>query len=93
LIKLKSERERISVGAYEEEGLDREGESVLGKIAKMCWGKIAPPWEEEVQQDDGMGELLVVLGYQGADTIHYNPSNLSTWLQSMLFEFNPRPLD
>ncbi|KAL0005274.1 hypothetical protein SO802_012835 [Lithocarpus litseifolius] len=88
------------------------GSSSTGK-AKMCW-------EEEVQQDGGMDELLAVLGYQvrasdmaevaqklelledlmgnaqgdglshlATETVHYNPSDLSTWLQSMLTELNP----
>ncbi|KAF5450373.1 hypothetical protein F2P56_030731 [Juglans regia] len=86
--------------------------SSTGK-AKMCW-------EDEVQPDGGMDELLAVLGYQvrssdmaevaqklelledlmgnaqgdglsqlATDTVHYNPSDLSTWLQSMLSELNP----
>ncbi|KAG2708394.1 hypothetical protein I3843_05G172800 [Carya illinoinensis] len=85
--------------------------SSTGK-AKMCW-------EDEVQPDGGMDELLAVLGYQvrssdmaevaqklelledlmgnaqgeglsqlATDTVHYNPSDLSTWLQSMLSELN-----
>ena len=80
---------------------------------KMCW-------EDEVQQDGGMDELLAVLGYQvkssdmaevaqklellddlmcngqgegltqlASETVHYNPSDLSTYLQSMLSELNP----
>ncbi|KAE8076314.1 hypothetical protein FH972_014976 [Carpinus fangiana] len=35
-------------------------------------------------QGDGLSHLA-------SDTVHYNPSDLSTWLQSMLSEFNPPP--
>ncbi|XP_023550748.1 DELLA protein GAIP [Cucurbita pepo subsp. pepo] len=79
-------------------------------------------WEEEVQLDGGMDELLAVLGYKvkssdmaevaqkleqleeamcqvqdtglshlAFDTVHYNPSDLSTWVESMLTELHPPP--
>lgn len=35
-------------------------------------------------QGDGISHLA-------SDTVHYNPSDLSTWLQSMLSELNPLP--
>ncbi|KAL6187055.1 hypothetical protein ACLB2K_043171 [Fragaria x ananassa] len=78
-------------------------------------------WEES-QHDDGMDELLAVLGYKvksanmadvaqkieqleefmgtvqqdglsqlASDTVHYNPSDLSTWLESMISEITPPP--
>ncbi|PRQ41132.1 putative transcription factor GRAS family [Rosa chinensis] len=78
-------------------------------------------WEDS-QRDDGMDELLAVLGYKvkssnmadvaqkleqleefmgtvqedglsqlASDTVHYNPSDLSTWLESMISEITPPP--
>ncbi|KAF8034727.1 hypothetical protein BT93_C0899 [Corymbia citriodora subsp. variegata] len=35
-------------------------------------------------QEDGMSHLSY-------DAVHYNPSDLSSWVQSMLFELNPTP--
>ncbi|XWS63943.1 hypothetical protein CRYUN_Cryun06bG0144900 [Craigia yunnanensis] len=92
--------------------------------SSVCGGSTtgkAKMWEEEAaQQDCGMDELLVVLGYKvktsdmaevaqkleqleevmcnvqddgishlASETVHYNPSDLSTWLESMLSELNP----
>ncbi|KAG2701481.1 hypothetical protein I3760_06G046900 [Carya illinoinensis] len=37
-------------------------------------------------QGDGLSQLAY-------ETVHYNPSDLSTWLQSMLSEFNPLPVN
>ncbi|XP_004298516.1 PREDICTED: DELLA protein GAIP [Fragaria vesca subsp. vesca] len=79
----------------------------------------AAMWEES-QHDDGMDELLAVLGYKvksssmadvaqkieqleefmgtvqqdglshlASDTVHYNPSDLSNWLESMISEITP----
>ncbi|KAL6187504.1 hypothetical protein ACLB2K_038902 [Fragaria x ananassa] len=79
----------------------------------------AAMWEDS-QHDDGMDELLAVLGYKvksssmadvaqklvqleeltlqqdglshlASDTVHYNPSDLSTWLESMISEITPPP--
>lgn len=78
----------------------------------------AAMWEDS-HRDDGMDELLAVLGYKvkssnmadvaqkleqleefmgtvqedglsqlASDTVHYNPSDLSTWLESMISELN-----
>jgi len=75
-------------------------------------------------EDDGMDELLAVLGYKvkssnmadvaqkleqleefmgtvqedglshlASDTVHYNPSDLSTWLESMITEITPPNFD
>ncbi|KAG8382743.1 hypothetical protein BUALT_Bualt05G0109000 [Buddleja alternifolia] len=39
---------------------------------------------EEVMEQDGLSELA-------SDTVHYNPSDLSSWLQSMISGLNPLP--
>ncbi|KAK1354541.1 hypothetical protein POM88_047797 [Heracleum sosnowskyi] len=35
-------------------------------------------------QQQGISQL-------GSDTVHYNPSDLSSWLESMIAELNPQP--
>ncbi|XVE74680.1 hypothetical protein DITRI_Ditri12bG0036600 [Diplodiscus trichospermus] len=62
--------------------------AVLGyKVKTTDMAKVAQKLEqlEEVMchvQDDGISQLA-------SETVHYNPSDLSTWLQSMLSELNP----
>ncbi|GKV38611.1 hypothetical protein SLEP1_g46500 [Rubroshorea leprosula] len=62
--------------------------AVLGyKVRTSDMAQVAQKLEqlEEVMgnvQVDGMSHLA-------SDTVHYNPSDLSTWVESMLSEFNP----
>lgn len=62
--------------------------AVLGyKVKSSNMAEVAQKLEqlEEVMyqtQDDGLTHL-------STDTVHYNPSDLSTWLESMLSELNP----
>ncbi|KAL4303468.1 hypothetical protein GQ457_10G027090 [Hibiscus cannabinus] len=62
--------------------------AVLGyKVKTSDMAEVAQKLEqlEEVMcnvQDDGISHLA-------SETVHFNPSDLSTWLQSMLSEFNP----
>ena len=64
--------------------------AVVGyKVRSSDMAEIAQKLEqlEEVMgsvQEDG-------LSYLASETVHYNPSDLSTWLESMLSEFNPNP--
>ncbi|KAE8719266.1 DELLA protein GAI1 [Hibiscus syriacus] len=62
--------------------------AVLGyKVKTSDMAEVAQKLEqlEEVMciaQDDGISHLA-------SETVHFNPSDLSTWLESMLSEFNP----
>lgn len=64
--------------------------AVVGyKVRSSDMAEIAQKLEqlEEVMgsvQEDG-------LSYLASETVHYNPADLSTWLESMLSEFNPNP--
>ncbi|XVF02865.1 hypothetical protein REPUB_Repub04eG0211500 [Reevesia pubescens] len=67
--------------------------AVLGyKVKTSDMAEVAQKLEqlEEVMcnvQDDGISHLA-------SETVHYNPSDLSTWLESMLSELNPsNPFD
>ncbi|KAL2904681.1 DELLA protein GAI1 [Bienertia sinuspersici] len=62
--------------------------AVLGyKVKSSDMAEVAQKLEqlEEVMgnvREDGLSQLA-------SETVHYNPSDLSTWLESMLSEFNP----
>ncbi|KAK0572994.1 hypothetical protein LWI29_001540 [Acer saccharum] len=64
--------------------------AVLGyKVRSSDMAEVAQKLEqlEEAMgsfQEDGLSHLA-------SETVHYDPSNLSTWLESMLSEFNPDP--
>ncbi|KAJ4835244.1 hypothetical protein Tsubulata_026672 [Turnera subulata] len=64
--------------------------AVLGyKVRSSDMAEVALKLEqlEEVMghaQEDGLSHLA-------SDTVHYNPSDLSSWLESMLSELNPNP--
>ncbi|KAG8634760.1 hypothetical protein MANES_17G080200v8 [Manihot esculenta] len=64
--------------------------AVLGyKVRSSDMAEVAQKLEqlEEVMglvQEDGLSHLA-------SETVHFNPSDLSTWLESMLSEFNPNP--
>ncbi|KAF2308377.1 hypothetical protein GH714_006557 [Hevea brasiliensis] len=64
--------------------------AVLGyKVRSSDMAEVAQKLEqlEEVMghvQEDGLSHLA-------SETVHYNPSDLSTWLESMLSELNPNP--
>ncbi|EEF34604.1 DELLA protein GAIP-B, putative [Ricinus communis] len=64
--------------------------AVLGyKVRSSDMAEVAQKLEqlEEVMgnvQEDGLCQLA-------SETVHYNPSDLSTWLESMLSELNPNP--
>ncbi|GMI87633.1 REPRESSOR OF GA, REPRESSOR OF GA1-3 1, repressor of GA [Hibiscus trionum] len=66
--------------------------AVLGyKVKTSDMAEVAQKLEqlEEVMcnvQDDGISHIA-------SETVHFNPSDLSTWLQSMLSEFNPPSFD
>lgn len=79
---------------WEEEACDGgmdELLEVLGyKVRATDMADVAQKLErlEEVMgsfQEDGISHLA-------SETVHYDPSNLSTWLQSMLSELNPDPI-
>uniref|UniRef100_A0A384UJQ5 DELLA protein n=1 Tax=Artocarpus altilis TaxID=194251 RepID=A0A384UJQ5_ARTAL len=64
--------------------------AVLGyKVRTTDMAEVAQKLEQleeamcSVQQDN--------LSHFASDTVHYNPSDLSTWLESMLTELNPPP--
>ncbi|KAL5760990.1 hypothetical protein ACOSQ2_019828 [Xanthoceras sorbifolium] len=65
--------------------------AVLGyKVRSSDMAEVAQKLEqlEEVMgsfQEDGLSHLA-------SETVHYDPSNLSNWLESMLSEFNPDPM-
>lgn len=71
-------------------GGDDELLAVLGyKVRSSDMAEVAQKLEqlEEVMfsaQEDGLSHLA-------SETVHYNPSDLSSWLESMLSEFNPLP--
>ncbi|KDP38079.1 hypothetical protein JCGZ_04722 [Jatropha curcas] len=64
--------------------------AVLGyKVRSSDMAEVAQKLEqlEEVMcnvQEDGLSHL-------SSETVHYNPSDISTWLESMLSELNPNP--
>ncbi|CAK9179145.1 unnamed protein product, partial [Ilex paraguariensis] len=64
--------------------------AVLGyKVKSSDMAEVAQKLEqlEEVMvsvQEDGLSHLA-------SDTVHYNPSDLSSWLESMISELNPLP--
>ncbi|KAF8020938.1 hypothetical protein BT93_G1372 [Corymbia citriodora subsp. variegata] len=71
-------------------GGDDELLAVLGyKVRSSDMAEVAQKLEqlEEVMfsaQEDGLSHLA-------SETVHYNPSDLSSWLESMLSELNPLP--
>ncbi|KAF2308378.1 hypothetical protein GH714_006582 [Hevea brasiliensis] len=75
--------------AHVDGGMD-ELLAVLGyKVRSSDMAEVAQKLEqlEEVMghvQEDGLSHLA-------SETVHYNPSDLSTWLESMLSELNPNP--
>ncbi|KAK8567547.1 hypothetical protein V6N13_105508 [Hibiscus sabdariffa] len=77
----------VEEAAQQDCGMD-ELLAVLGyKVKTSDMAEVAQKLEqlEEVMcnvQDDGIPHLA-------SETVHFNPSDLSTWLQSMLSEFNP----
>ncbi|XP_021733118.1 DELLA protein GAI-like [Chenopodium quinoa] len=62
--------------------------AVLGyKVRSSDMAEVAQKLEQLEQamgnvREDGLSQLA-------SETVHYNPSDLSTWLESMLSEFNP----
>ncbi|XP_030529094.1 DELLA protein GAIP-B-like [Rhodamnia argentea] len=74
----------------EDGGGDDELLAMLGyKVRSSDMAEVAQKIEqlEEVMitaQEDGLSHLA-------SETVHYNPSDLSSWLQSMLSELNPLP--
>ncbi|XP_059649541.1 DELLA protein GAI1-like [Cornus florida] len=62
--------------------------AVLGyKVKSSDMAEVAQKLEQLEQamgnaQEDGLSDLV-------SDTVHYNPSDLSTWLESMISELNP----
>ncbi|XP_057961151.1 DELLA protein GAI1-like [Malania oleifera] len=76
--------------AWEEAQTDAVDEllAVLGyKVRSSDMAEVAQKLEqlEEVMgnaQEDGLSQIA-------SETVHYNPSDLSTWLESMLSELNP----
>uniref|UniRef100_A0A2P2KNP2 DELLA protein n=1 Tax=Rhizophora mucronata TaxID=61149 RepID=A0A2P2KNP2_RHIMU len=92
-----------AAAAVNRKGKDWEGETpvadgggmdellaALGyKVRTSDMAEVAQKLEqlEEVMghvQEDGLSQLA-------CETVHYNPSDLSTWLESMLSELNPNP--
>ncbi|KAE8690874.1 DELLA protein GAI1 [Hibiscus syriacus] len=77
--------------AQQDRGMD-ELLAVLGyKVKTSDMAEVAQKLEqlEEVMcnvQDDWISHLA-------SETVHFNPSDLSTWLESMLSEFNPPSFD
>jgi DELLA protein len=76
-------------GGQPDGGMD-ELLAVLGyKVRSSDMAEVAQKLEQleeamcSVQQDN--------LSQLASDTVHYNPSDLSTWLESMLTELNPSP--
>ncbi|KAI3413043.1 GRAS domain-containing protein [Psidium guajava] len=73
----------------EDGGGDDELLAMLGyKVRSSDMAEVAQKLEQlEVMfsaQEDGLSHLA-------SETVHYNPSDLSSWLQNMLSEFNPLP--
>uniref|UniRef100_A0A5B6ZY23 DELLA protein n=1 Tax=Davidia involucrata TaxID=16924 RepID=A0A5B6ZY23_DAVIN len=64
--------------------------AVLGyKVKSSDMAEVAQKLEQLEQamgnvQEDGLSQLA-------SDTVHYNPSDLSSWLESMISELNPLP--
>lgn len=64
--------------------------AVLGyKVRSSDMAEVAQKLEQLEEfmgsvQEDGLSQLA-------SDTVHYNPSDLSTWLESMISEINPPP--
>ncbi|XP_022776430.1 DELLA protein GAIP-B-like [Durio zibethinus] len=70
-------------------GMDELLAALGYKVKTSDMAEVAQKLEqlEEVMcnvQDDGISQLA-------SETVHYNPSDLSTWLESMLSELNPPP--
>ncbi|KAM7487742.1 hypothetical protein LguiB_025226 [Lonicera macranthoides] len=71
-------------------GLDDELLAMLGyKVKSSDMADVANKIEQLEQvmthkQDDGLSHL-------GSETVHYNPSDLSSWLESMITELDPLP--
>ncbi|KAF3432159.1 hypothetical protein FNV43_RR26898 [Rhamnella rubrinervis] len=73
--------------AQQEGGVD-ELLAVLGyKVRSSDMAEVAQKLE---QLEEAMGSVQQVgLSQLASDTVHYNPSDLSTWLESMIAELNP----
>ncbi|CAH2056732.1 unnamed protein product [Thlaspi arvense] len=47
---------------------------------------------EQLEQVMGHGQEDELMSHLASDSVHYNPSDLSSWLESMISELNPPPL-
>ncbi|KAF7808678.1 DELLA protein GAIP-B-like [Senna tora] len=77
---------------WEEEGggMD-ELLAVLGyKVRSSDMAEVAQKLE---QLEEAMGNVQNGISQLSSETVHYNPSDLSTWLESMLSELNPSQLN
>ncbi|KAJ7942940.1 DELLA protein GAI [Quillaja saponaria] len=63
--------------------------AVLGyKVRSSDMADVAQKLE---QLEEVMGNVQDDISHLASDTVHYNPSDLSTWIESMLSELNPSP--
>ncbi|KAI9082173.1 hypothetical protein K1719_035913 [Acacia pycnantha] len=63
--------------------------AVLGyKVRSSDMADVAQKLE---QLEEAMGNVQGGISQLSSETVHYNPSDLSTWLESVLSELNPSP--
>ncbi|XP_059655375.1 DELLA protein GAI1-like [Cornus florida] len=72
---------------------DDELLAVLGyKVKSSDMAVVAQKLEQLEEAMGNTSEQDELLSHLALDTVHYNPSDLSSWLESMISELNPLPL-
>ena len=77
---------------WEEEAQDGGMDELLAVLGyKVKSSDMAEVAQKLEQLEEALGNVQDGVTQLSSDTVHYNPSDLSTWLESMLTELNPSP--
>ncbi|XP_054809324.1 DELLA protein GAIP-B [Prosopis cineraria] len=77
---------------WEDEAQDGGMDELLAVLGyKVRSSDMADVAQKLEQLEEAMGNVQGGISQLSSETVHYNPSDLSTWLESMLSELNPSP--
>ncbi|XP_028767149.1 DELLA protein GAIP-B-like [Neltuma alba] len=77
---------------WEDEAQDGGMDELLAVLGyKVRASDMADVAQKLEQLEEAMGNVQGGISQLSSETVHYNPSDLSTWLESVLSELNPSP--
>ncbi|KAK4261743.1 hypothetical protein QN277_004700 [Acacia crassicarpa] len=77
---------------WEDEAQDGGMDELLAVLGyKVRSSDMADVAQKLEQLEEAMGNVQGSISQLSSETVHYNPSDLSTWLESVLSELNPSP--